>query len=692
MRRNRSKLAAPVFALALIANGAAVSAQETAREAGKPDLHETVKSDNASPKPAPGRMFVTGRVLDSKGQPVPGAMVAAFARVLTLGGGPYDTAMTPIPIGNSRADESGRFRVDAPRTSSSRHEFFGAVAVAPGHGAGWVMLEPDDDEPTADITLRQERVVHGRLFDLQGRPVPGVTLSVASIRRASPQAPTRTGSRFEGVAISFTRINDHPGWPKPMTTDAEGRYTLRGLGHEQSAVLIVHHPLFALQRVHVEANAASESKPLTAALAPAQILTGRVTYADTGKGIPRAELEVLAGQGRIAIPAEFETDGDGRFRLNPPPANNSFSVTAFSPEGQPYLSAAKRLIWPKGSLEQSLDFALPRGILIHGKVTEEGSGKPIPGASVQLVSRADQQNRRNSARAGITADDGSFQFGALPGPGYVFVRALGDEYVLQELGGRMLELGESGGRRAYSHAFRSLNLKQGMVDQRVDLVIRSGATVTGRVVGADGQLVPDAWIFSRSILDPRRGAFRYWTPRRHSKAHKGTFEVCGLDSDTDVPLYFLDPKRKLGVVFSLSGKAAASEPVTVQLEACGAAQIRVVDPDGKPVAGALPSRTVVMVVTPGPPYSVSKDHAGLVNADEADVSQIDTVNYATELTTDVQGRLMLPVMVPGASYRFIDWSVAVRGASGPQVRKEFRVKPGETLDLGDIVIEKPTAQ
>ncbi len=32
-----------------------------------------------------------------------------------------------------------------------------------------------------------------------------------------------------------------------------------------------------------------------------------------------------------------------------------------------------------------------------------------------------------------------------------------------------------------------------------------------------------------------------------------------------------------------------------------------------------------------------------------------------------------------------------RDEIGPKVRKEFKVKPGETLDLGDILIEKPPA-
>ena len=50
------------------------------------------------------------------------------------------------------------------------------IALAPGYGVAWVTLDPDDDRPTADITLRPEQVIHGRLFDLQGQPVPNVTL------------------------------------------------------------------------------------------------------------------------------------------------------------------------------------------------------------------------------------------------------------------------------------------------------------------------------------------------------------------------------------------------------------------------------------------------------------------------------------------------------------------------------------
>jgi len=48
---------------------------------------------------------------------------------------------------------------------------------------------------------------------------------------------------------------------------------------------------------------------------------------------------------------------------------------------------------------------------------------------------------------------------------------------------------------------------------------------------------------------------------------------------------------------------------------------------------------------------------------------------------------MFPTLIPGATYRF---SAGANGeAAGHQLRKEFTVKPGETLDLGDVLIERP---
>ena len=136
----------------------------------------------------------------------------------------------------------------------------------------------------------------------------------------------------------------------------------------------------------------------------------------------------------------------------------------------------------------------------------------------------------------------------------------------------------------YSHAYAALDLKPGMGSQEMNLVLRRGATVVGRVVGPDGQPVRDAWIFSRLILDPSREAARSWTGSYHGKLSNGRFEIRGLAPDAEVPVYFLEPERKLGAVVNLSVKSAAGGPVTVRLEPCGSARGSLVDSDGNPIA------------------------------------------------------------------------------------------------------------
>ena len=457
------------------------------------------------------------------------------------------------------------------------------------------MLDLDDEQPTGDITLPPEQIIHGRLFDLQGRPVPDVTLATANLHRLLPPAPAGARGRFgrfDGIMYGYTHINDFPAWPKPMITDAEGRFTLRGLGRGFGSTLTVHHPRFALQRVEVEADGTSESKAMTAALMPAQIVTGRVTYADTGGGVPHAPLEVLPRLGNRVTLSEFKTDDSGRFRVNPPPADRTVTIIAFAPEGQPYLTATVSIEWPKGVLEQSLDLALPRGVLIHGTVTEEGSGKPVPGATIAFLERGRRGSRLGGNVYIETAADGSFRFGVKPSPGCLFIAGPADDYVSQAIGSRMVHEGQPGGERMYAHAYRLLDLKPGIDSQEVPVVLRRGATVTGQVVGPDGLPVREASIFSRVILDPRQNTSVTWaTPQRHGRVRNGRFEIHGLDPDTEVPVYFLEPKRKLGGAVNLSGKSSAGGPVTIRLEPCGAARARVVGPDGKPVAGALPRNT-----------------------------------------------------------------------------------------------------
>ena len=254
------------------------------------------RPDEPAAKPAPGRMFVVGRVLDPQGKPVPGATVTASVQVKFSSALPGLGRTALTEIGHVDADASGRFRVDAPRTSSSRNDSFVAIALAPGFGLGWVNMDPDADQPAADITLGPEQVIEGRLFDVQGRPVQGVRVSVGSIERevAHDMGRPLLGRLFEGLVQEWTRVNDVPAWPKPAISDADGRFTIHGIGRGLKAGLSIIDPRFPLDDIGVETDEAAGAKIVTATLEPAKIFTGRVTDAQTGKPVPYAKLRFHA--------------------------------------------------------------------------------------------------------------------------------------------------------------------------------------------------------------------------------------------------------------------------------------------------------------------------------------------------------------------------------------------------------------
>ena len=70
--------------------------------------------------------------------------------------------------------------------------------------------------------------------------------------------------------------------------------------------------------------------------------------------------------------------------------------------------------------------------------------------------------------------------------------------------------------------------------------------MSGRVIGPDGQPISDTWLISRALLRPSAGARRIWWGDVHGTARDGRFELHGLDPDAEVPVHFLEPKRKLG--------------------------------------------------------------------------------------------------------------------------------------------------
>ena len=120
-------------------------------------------------------------------------------------------------LGQGQTDGDGRFRLDSPRTSSTRVFEVVALAAAPGFGLGWVELNPDAEQPAADIRLQPEQIVRVRLVDVSGRPAGGVEVTVIGHRTRERQG------HFDGVSPLDEPARGHPRLAAPVKTDDQGQ-------------------------------------------------------------------------------------------------------------------------------------------------------------------------------------------------------------------------------------------------------------------------------------------------------------------------------------------------------------------------------------------------------------------------------------------------------------------------------------
>ena len=90
-----------------------------------------------------------------------------------------------------------------------------------------------------------------------------------------------------------------------------------------------------------------------------------------------------------------------------------------------------------------------------------------------------------------------------------------------------------------------------------------------------------------------------------------------------------------------------------------------------------------MIVTPGGDLA-DEDR---LTADGDFLSRIDPDHY-NDLVSNAEGRVTFPALIPGATYRVNDMT-ADNEPGGRKTRKLFVATAGESIELGDIVIEKP---
>ena len=193
--------------------------------------------------------MLRGQVLDPDGKPVAGAAIYVQLPRTQLHG---------LKAGPRTAREGGARRPVRGRDRTTRRvpgmAAPGRPASAPGprRGRGTGVRartgrrspSTRSDEPIT-LTLRRDDVpIEGRIVSLEGRPIPGVLVSLELLKRVPAtllDAMRRNGGRIDPTwhEFEYGLYPGRAGRSSRRATDADGRFRMTGLGRDRAALLRV---------------------------------------------------------------------------------------------------------------------------------------------------------------------------------------------------------------------------------------------------------------------------------------------------------------------------------------------------------------------------------------------------------------------------------------------------------------------
>jgi protocatechuate 3,4-dioxygenase beta subunit len=629
------------------------------------------------------RFEYAGRVVDPDGKSVSGAK-------LHLSYFNYQGQLPPAVRATS--DATGRFRIDVRKedfvdtTYDTPWTTTQVVATAAGFGLGWTDASKDEHSNTdpRNLTIRlarEDTAISGRLVDLEGRPVAGALISHLEILEPeqgdlSPWIAASTpgpGGAYE-IEREYLKRKLWPrgsGLPVAITTDADGRFAIQGVGGERlirlklSGLTIQTKEIGVLTRSTVPFRvnngrgspdwgiALYYGTTFTHAAAPTKVVIGVVTDRETGKPLVgvriasdrTAEFPVYGFNG-----IETTTDEQGRYRLIGLPKGHGNQFIAIPAKGQPYLAARVEVPDSPGLGPVSLDIGLNRGVVIEGRVIDKTNGEPL---KAYVAYNAYEDNPYLSEAPGFssarvwgqyqTEPDGSFQVIGLPGRGLIAAMNIG--------GGKHYMTGTGlpnvlssidrlpvvpDGSLGHFNTLSEVNPPNDATTFHRDLALVTGVTRTVRVVDPNGRPLAGA----RIKLQPRVSNLS--EPQRTAE-----FQVEALGPDEVRPLVAFHDRLKLaGSVDVRANKEGMTE---LKLVPWGTLIGRLVDEDG----GA---RAKVDIL-----YSERHDFPAV---------------------TDTQGRFRMEALVPGQPAKV--WVSPMGGFLSGTIARALALKPGEIKDLGDV--------
>jgi RNA polymerase sigma factor (sigma-70 family) len=703
MFSTKSTVAVVLTLAAAVWAGAALWAQQVLppRTADKPPLPAPQAKTPAAPAgtKAPESCAYRGRVLGPDGKPLAGAKLYLVLPPVTSKGPPVRATTGS----DGRFDFTVARKELVPADIHAEIDVFAhaqVVAVAPGCGPDWT---PADRPPAGEITLRlpaNDVTIDGRILDLQGKPVAGAKVRVLRLETTADDdlAPFldtwRSGNDGHLALGRLSKTLANPsaaGLPTTLTADADGRFRLPGAGRERIVVLsidapqIEHATLRVLPRPPAEVKALvrppSESMmrrgtlppPLLYGLRfdhlgmPVRPITGVVRDKETGKPLSGIRVAGSAADGSGETQVEAWTDREGRYQLRGLAKAGKYRLFAWPGDFSTYIPGGREVSAGEGLAAAEGDFELVRGVEVRGRVTDKVTGKPLAAGVTYVPLRGN--NHPGAAFFRICSKNcegwriGTFREMVPPGPGafLVRVRASGGDNPYPQAPFDPAGEPKTGLNQFELHgvnAYRVLDVPEKAPSLTCDIQIDPGRSVSGTVLGPDGKPLAGALVKGLTAVWPKPTPLK--TP---------AFTVVALEARESRQLLFVHLGRKLAGARVVGPDDKGG--VTVTLEPWGALTGRVLDEDGRPLAGAR--------------INLSFPHPMFFEPVTWWVPPLGEV-----VKTDREGRFRGEGLTPGLTFRLS----AARDTSflplagTPDGMRTLSVRPGQTLDLGDLQVKR----
>jgi RNA polymerase sigma factor (sigma-70 family) len=650
-------------------------------------------------QPSSGAM-VTVRVLDPDGKPVASANVyRCYPEPDRINDfrkryAPGTKGAVLLP----RAGPDGSFRLSPEDTKAAQDGLAQLVAMAEGFGPAFAEPVGGDAAPVFRLA-RDDVPIRGRVIDIQGRPVAGATIQVVGIlrprsgtldewldalkrERAAYPAQSRTLRSWSG--------DDIPALFPTVVADREGRFTLKGIGRERIAVLLVGGPgietLFEYaatrdmpavkvprhEQQHVpEPELVYHGAALDLAAGPGLEIVGTVRDKDTRKPLAGVTVQTTMPFGNPFRYFKTTTDARGDYRLSGLPLKDTSlggqEILAVAKEGPPYVPSLQDLDDAPGPASLRKDFTLSRGTWARGRVIDRSTGRPVF-AELNYFIFVDNPHLKDYPGYGTlrflrpfhTDENGAFQIAVIPGRGILGAWAAGPYRIgagLENIKGRDsrgLEVVNARPSQLIPANFNTLieiDPRPGEESITVDIGLDRGRTLKGKLVGPDGEPVAGALMLGAEDY------YQRWSERPLASAE---FEVNALGTQRKRGLLFYHEAKQLAGAYLIKPDEAG--PLTVKLEPCGALTGRLVDRGGLPQAGAR--------LTCDRPILFGEDGA-----------EFDKGALPSSMRTDKDGRFRAFGLVPGLKYTLTAWKGS-RFAG--RVATDTIIRAGEVKELGDI--------